>query len=321
MSVPFAGELSALAAAFCWALAAVMFRRVGIYVSPLLLNLYKSLIASALLLAFVVWNWDLQVGWGPYTVVLLLASGAIGIGIGDTAFFAALNQLGERRTMLIAETLAPPFAAMLGLTFLLERLSIGAMLGIPVTLLGIAWVVSEKPMAPSTEDARMPRSYRGVLLAVLAAASQAGGAILSRHVLTASEVGPVASSLLRLLGGLLFLFAWIPVVGRINPPQPADQSRRLDRAADPIAGRFLWHRTRTWTTVLVATCIGTLMGIVFQQIALQHTQAAVAQTLIATSVLFVIPLGWLQGQPVSFRTCLGAAIALAGVALLLFGER
>jgi drug/metabolite transporter (DMT)-like permease len=61
-------------------------------------------------------------------VGILALSGVIGIGLGDTAYFAAINRLGPRRALLL-ETLAPPIAALLALVFLQEALSLRAWLG------------------------------------------------------------------------------------------------------------------------------------------------------------------------------------------------
>jgi drug/metabolite transporter (DMT)-like permease len=107
------GLLAGLGAAACWALASLLYRRVGTVFSPLQLNLWKGVVASLVLGA---WLWITPAAapalpgslWG-----LLLLSGALGIGLGDSAYFAALNRLGERHTILVAETLAPLFTLLL----------------------------------------------------------------------------------------------------------------------------------------------------------------------------------------------------------------
>ena len=42
------GEIAALTAALCWALSTVMYRPIGLSLSPLVMNLYKGMIATAL---------------------------------------------------------------------------------------------------------------------------------------------------------------------------------------------------------------------------------------------------------------------------------
>ncbi len=300
MNFPWTGELAALGAALCWAIAAVLFRQAGANVPPVLLNFYKGLVAGTVLAIGILVTEPSQLGCGYPAWTTLLLSGAIGIGIGDTAFFAALNRLGERKSVLIAETLAPLFAVAFGLSMLQESLSWTTCAGMLVTLSGVAWVLAERvpKQQESTDGAQPPPRFSGLGWAILSAGCQAFGAILSRSALTQHEVSPWASSLIRLGGGLLVLLLWIST-----------------RGYGFLPGRV--QQTGVWRTVLAATLIGTLLGIVLQQTALQYTPAAIAQTLIATSVLFVIPLAYLQGNPVTGRTWLGAAWALVGVAILL----
>lgn len=273
-------------------------------IQPILLNLYKGIIAAILLGAGLLYfPPDASMSWT--TVWLLLFSGAIGIGIGDTAFFSALNQLGERPALLLTETLAPPMTLCIGFVMLSESFSPVGILGILVTLAGVAWVLSERTSsAPRQTERENPYGQRGLVtflrrygMALLAAVCQSLGAIISRYALTSSEIDPYTSSLLRLCGGItilgFYVMIWkVPVFPR--------QVRDL----------------RVWRVLFLATLIGTLLGIVLQQTALQLASAAIAQTLIATSVLFVLPMLFLRGQTVSWRSWMGASVAIAGVALI-----
>jgi len=101
------GELAALGAAFLWALSTVIFGRLGKVLPPLILNLTKGAIAVLLLGLTVLLLQRAPVDINRTTLSLLLTSGIIGIGAGDTAYFASLNHLGPRRALLM-ETLAPP---------------------------------------------------------------------------------------------------------------------------------------------------------------------------------------------------------------------
>jgi drug/metabolite transporter (DMT)-like permease len=61
----------------------------------------------------------------------------------------------------------------------------------------------------------------------------------------------------------------------------------------------------------------TYLGIWLQQIALKSTAAAIAQTLGATSPLFVLAITALQGKAVSGRSIGGAIAAVFGIWVLL----
>jgi drug/metabolite transporter (DMT)-like permease len=58
------------------------------------------------------------------------------------------------------------------------------------------------------------------------------------------------------------------------------------------------------------------MGIWLQQISLKYAAAGVAQTLFATSPLFVLPIVAVMGEYISLRSLLGAILAIAGVGLI-----
>ena len=116
------GEFAALAAALCWAVSARLFQMLGKSFTPLALNFWKGMLSAGLLLAVsvvflppveasgAVWGW-------------LLLSGVIGIGLGDTFFFQALNKIGDAQSILIAETLAPVLTALLAMAWIGEWLS------------------------------------------------------------------------------------------------------------------------------------------------------------------------------------------------------
>jgi len=93
--------------------------------------------------------------------------------------------------------------------------------------------------------------------------------------------------------------------------ESAEKHHRFSPSSGNIA-------TRRWLTVFAAVFIGTFMGIWLQQISLKHTAAGIAQTLFATSPLFVIPIVAVMGEKISYRAILGALLATVGV-VVLFG--
>ena len=142
---PFIGEGAALLAALLWAAATLMFGQLGKRLSPLVLNIAKGVIAIALMGLTLALQYGLRQNAASLTlpalsVTLLILSGALGIGLGDTAYFSAINALGARKALLL-ETLAPPIATILAWIFLSESLSLLAISGITLTLLGVAWVM------------------------------------------------------------------------------------------------------------------------------------------------------------------------------------
>jgi len=292
------GELAALAAAWLWAVATVMFGRLGKLLPPLVLNLAKGAIAVLLLLATLLWLQRPPSGLAGWPLVVLIASGMIGIGLGDTAYFAAINHLGARRALLL-ETLAPPLAALLAWIFLGEVLSPSAWVGIALTLLGIVWVISER--MPQPAGVAPQPSYRGLLYGGLAALGQASGAVMSRAMLAGTVVEPLWSSLLRLGGGLVIIVGILGWQGRVV------------EQVSPL------RSPRVLGIVALTAFLGTYLAIYLQQTALKYAEAGVAQALTSTSPLFVLPLAAVLGDPISFRAIGGVVVALVGVGILVNG--
>ena len=297
MLADFRGEVAALGAAFIWAAASIVYTGVGRQLSPLVLNLVKGLIAIALLFLTLLFLGKLLPSVSLMPVLLLLISGVIGIGIGigDTAYFAALNSLGARRA-LVLESLSPPLGAFLALVFLQEQLAPLAWLGIGLTIAGVTWVVMERSPQPNGTLTHPP--LRGIVAGLVAAAGQAIGAVLSRAALAGTDVDPLWSTLIRLLAGILMLLIWFSA-----------QKHPIQKLA-PLRSR------RLWGIVIMAAFASTYLGIWLQQIALKYAPTGIAQSLSATSPLFVIPFAIATGEKVSLRAVFGAAIALAGVWLL-----
>jgi drug/metabolite transporter (DMT)-like permease len=290
------GELAALTAAFLWASSSIIYSRLGQSISPLQLNFGKGIIAIALLVITLAWRSELSVDLSLFPVILLLISGIVGIGLGDTAYFAALNNLGARRTLLL-ETLSPPMGAIFALIFIQEKLSLKNWCGILLVLIGIAWVISERN--PLEGDRNL--QSKGIIWAILAAISQAVGAVMSRLALLQSQISPLASTLIRLVGGtsIVFILLLLSATSASNSDRPRWQ------LSPPSIG-----------AVAVAAFGSTYLGIWLQQIALKFSPTGIAQTLLATSPLFILPLAALMGEKISLRAIGGVLIAISGILVL-----
>ena len=292
----FKGEVAALSAAFLWAIASVVYSRLGRQIPPLELNLFKGIIAIAFLVFTLLLQGQLLPEINATALTLLLLSGVLGIGLGDTAYFAAINCLGARRT-LILETLAPPLTAVLALVFLQEQLTAAAWCGILLTILGVAWVVTERVTNSTFESKHL--TMQGISWGLLAAVAQATGAVLSRTALIQSSISPLWSTLVRLGAGVLVLLLWKLL-----------EQRQVNGWLKPLQS---W---RILGVIAITAFFSTYLGIWLQQTSLKFAPAGIAQTLSSTSPLFVLPLAIWMGDVVSFRAILGVLVALGGVAVL-----
>jgi drug/metabolite transporter (DMT)-like permease len=171
-----------------------------------------------------------------------------------------------------------------------------AWIGIVITILGVACVITEKNKNEHEEN---KFTWLGVFFGFLAALTQAAGAVLSRWALTESSVSALQSALIRLLAGTAVLLLWILI-----------RREKIGAWLKPAPKKQLWG-------ILGAVILfGTYIAIWMQQLAFKFTNVGIAQTLLATSPLFILPVSALQKEKLSLRSVLGVLVSIAGVALI-----
>lgn len=289
------GETAALAGAALWAVSSLIFERLGKTFTATGLNFFKSSLAIVLLTITALFQTHAlpQVALSP--LLLLFGSGVIGIGLGDTAYFEAMRHMGTRRALLLG-ILAPPLTAVIAWFSLAEGLPMWGWLGIGVTMGGVAWVVSEK----RGRDEGDHKLGLGVLFGIIYAVGQAVGTVMTRMALIHSDINLVWSIVIRLAGGIVMILCFALI--RRRPV--------LEWKIKPTAGVFRYGA--------LATVLGTYLAMICQQTAIKFAHAGVAQTLLMSSHLFLLPLGRISGEKISWRAILGALVAMGGIAMLFF---
>ena len=141
------GELAALGAALSWAIAPILYRKALVNTKPISANIVRCatnagvLVAALLLLG----NLSALTTLPMDTVVLVVVSGLIGLGIGDTLYMVGLKYVGVSRAVPLAATY--PLFSLIWATFLLgQPLSLASVLGAAVIILGI-WLLSREKSA------------------------------------------------------------------------------------------------------------------------------------------------------------------------------
>jgi drug/metabolite transporter (DMT)-like permease len=261
------------------------------------LNLLKNLLALVLLApALALQPW--RVGWEP--LLLLAASGVLGIALGDSLYFAALRRLGTRRCLTL-DAGGPAVTAVAGFLWLAEWPSPLQWLGVGLISLAVLLVARQKPERSPAAGLAVPAAAQrlGVLLALGALLCGSGGALLARAALRAGELDPLQSAVLRLAAASLVLLPLLRGVPA-SPPRPRPAQRR-------------------WPLWLAATLLGTSAGIALQQTALQHLPGALAVALMATAPVMALPLAPLEGDRPGVVGVLAALLALGGVSCVVVG--
>jgi drug/metabolite transporter (DMT)-like permease len=297
------GEIFALLAAFLWSISAILFERLGKKIRPIEMTLLKGTFAAIMLSATMFLLREPLTNINPLGLVILLVSGAMGIGLGDTAYFEAIKELGARQALLLG-VLAPPMTALLALVFLGESLISTSWMGILITIGGVAWVISEQQRNGKSKksiDNASRNVRRGIAFGVLAAFSQAGGLVMSRYAFDFTTISALQSAILRLIAGAVVLYVWIKF-----KKQPLGEWSKKPQS---------W---RTWLMLLLVSFVGTYVCIWLQQLAVQHAPAGITQTLLATSPLFILPITAIRGEKLTLRAVAGALVSVFGI-MLLFG--
>jgi drug/metabolite transporter (DMT)-like permease len=285
------GELAALTAAAIWAVSATIYGQIGKTVSPLLLNLSKGILAIGyLLIAMVATGQRFQIAAQQWW--LLMLSGLVGIALGDTVFFMAINAIGARLTLLIS-MLSPVITAILASFYLQEQLSSFSYAGIVIVVFGIAGVIADR-----TQQAAAPQEYwQGISYALLSALANSIASICSRQAMLDSDLSPTLTTLIRLIAGTSGILILLFLV-----PRKHQISAVIDR--------------KMWLRIGITAFFSTYIGISLQQTALKFSAAGIAQTLGATSPLFILIFDGWRGEKISWRSIFFAVMAISGMGLL-----
>jgi drug/metabolite transporter (DMT)-like permease len=292
------GEGAAISAAMVWAIATWIYGQFSHRFSALQLNIIKGIIGSAMMLLVMPFLPQITFELSNEHAIILAVSGVIGIAIGDSAYFASLKRIGPNNTLLL-ESLAPPLSGLLALLFLGISISIMSWVGILVTTAAVTLVI----LQPADRSQVVPKS--GIAFGLLASICQATGVVISHFALVAGDINPLIGALLRLSIGVLAVALFVPWVER----KPFSNIWLCGKAMPRADKAYL----------LLAITVGTFIALWLQQIALKHANPAIAQTLIATSPLFMLIIYRIKGQVISTRSIVGTFAAIGGIALLLFG--
>lgn len=304
----YAGFAAGLATSLLWALTSLCFAAGGRRIGPTLVNGLRLYVAIVLLTGMV---W-ITTGepWPVLTdrqFLLLAASSVVGIVIGDQALFTAFVDIGPRLSLLLMST-APIWAALLGWIVLGESLAWPALVGIAVTIGGVAWVIMERTSVKADERAH-PHRVRGIVLALIGSMCQGGGLLISKAGMghgwlpEDEHLGPLAATQVRIAVAIVCMTPVLLVRWRIQS----------QRRAMPIPRRTL--KIGLAFTALGAF-VGPFLGMWMSLVTADLTPVAVAQTLCSLAPVMILPMAAWHGDAVTRRAVFGACVAVAGVALL-----
>jgi drug/metabolite transporter (DMT)-like permease len=291
------GELAGLLTSIAWSGTSILFTKATQQVGSIIVNRVRVLLALAflMLLNLVFYGYILPTDAGTERWLWFALSGAIGYALGDVLLFQSFLCIGAQRGMLMM-SLAPLMSAGLAWIFFDEILSGMQMLGVTVTLAGVAVVILRR-RNEANQTTCSP--LQGALYGLGAAAGQAIGYILSKQGLT-GNYSPLAGNSIRMLAAVVVLWTLASLQGK------AGETIRRVRDRRDVLG---------WLTMAAFT--GPVLGATLSLYALQNTQVGVASTLIALPPVFLLPVSWLVfKEKFNWGAVLGTLTAISGVAIL-----
>ena len=273
------GIFSALGASLSWTYACFIWRRQANLNSPLDINLLKNLFAFIFFFPVLFTLKDIT----QYKfLTILLLSGIIGIGFGDTFYLKSLKLIGTRKTLSI-EALSPLLASFSGEILISENLSIKSWIGIMIVSTSLLAIVKNTNTLLN-ENNKLSTTYfsfKKYIYSFLSIFCAVIGALLSRYVFLETNLNPLQTTEIRLLGSLIFLI----IISRFKINFFINSLGSIEKIQ-----------------FILSILLGTNIGIFLQQLVFQNLPLGIGWTFLSTSPLFSLFLAKKEEGKISRET-------------------
>ena len=289
------GEIAALTTALLWSGTSIAFTEASIRVGPFYVNvtrMFMALLYLSITLLIINVNFNLSF----HQIWNLIISGFAGLVVGDTFLFKAYRSIGARLSMLVM-AMVPPISALFAFFFLGERLSVYGIIGIVVTVSGIAVVVLKREEKP-TSNYKIDNT--GIFFAFIGATGQAVGLIFAKHAFNEGEISGFLASFVRIASAVIIIYPLALLTRRYKNPV-----------------QVFMNDKQALLFTAIGSIIGPYLGITFSMIAISHSKVGIASTLMATVPIIMLPLvRYYYKEKLSWISILGAVVAVSGIAIL-----
>lgn len=293
----YTGELAALATAIFWTITAMAFEVASKNIGSLAVNMLRLILAFIFLsiFNFIARGLILPIDASQHAWVWLSISGLIGFVFGDYFLFKAFAAISARIAMLVM-TLVPPITAVIGWALLGESMSWLEILGMTLTVSGIALAIFSRKGDKNNRKVKLSYPLKGILFALGGALGQAVGLVLSKYGM--GDYDAFAATQIRIIAGLIG-FAFIVLILR--------------------KGKLITNAFKSKKGMIgtgIGSIFGPFLGVSFSLLAVQYAATGVASTIMAIVPILIIPPAVLFfKQKVSWLEMIGAFISVGGVTL------
>jgi drug/metabolite transporter (DMT)-like permease len=290
------GELAALATACFWTVTALSFEFAAKRVGSLAVNMIRLTLAFLILGLFTLISRGmfLPLDATRFNWIWLALSGIVGLVLGDYFLFKAYTVLSSRIAMLIMTTV-PPMTALIGWLLLGEKMIPLHLFGMFLTVGGIFLAIFTRPR----DGSRIRLSYplKGIIFALIGAAGQAGGLVLSKYGM--ADYNAFAASHIRLIAGMA---GYTVIILFLRKGFLVRNALKDGKGMKAIG---------------LGSFFGPFLGISFSLLAVKYTETGIAATIMAIVPILIIPPSVLLfKEKFTWLEIGGAFISVAGVVLM-----
>ena len=287
----------ALIAAFCWSLASLISTDISRSLGGIGFNRIRLIIVSMMLITYA----SFDNTWSSINfefLITIVISGLIGIFLGDTLLFLALQRIGPRRNNILF-ALAAPFTIILNILILNEKMDLFEFVGCLFVFIGVVIAITYGTKKNNTHRwEKIEGSIKiGIIFGILAALGQAVGIIMMKPILNAGA-DPIASAAIRTtISAILLSFTYFSKHQMI-----VDKSK---------------YSLNIILKTIVSGFLGMALGMSLLLIALQKGDAGIIATLSSTSPIMILFLIWIITKKTpTFGAWFGTLFAIGGTALI-----
>jgi len=290
------GEIAALATTLCWAISATSFEIAGKKVGSLSVNYIRLVIGFILISIYTYFTRGMffPIDATSSNWIWLSISGLIGFFIGDLFLFQAYLEIGSRISMLIMAS-SPPITAILGFLIMNEKISLISVVGMAITITGIAMVVLSKN--PDEKKVEVNYSKKGIAYACLGSLGQAVGLIFSK--IGMGDYSPFAATQIRIIAGFISFTILFLVLNKWSDLKLALKEKKA------MIG------------ITIGSLFGPFIGVSLALVSLKYTSAGISATITSIVPVVIIPFSvYVFKEKVAPKEILGAVVSVLGVILL-----
>ena len=289
--------LLAILAALCWAVASLISADITRSIGGLVFNRLRLFFVSIMLIVYtsIIGTWN-TISLDHLNTIII--SGIIGIFLGDTLLFMALQKIGPRRNNILF-SLAAPFTVLLNIFFLGENMSLINLIGCFIVFIGV--VIAIAYGSSNNNNHRWEKIEGllviGIIFGILAALCQAIGLIMMKPILD-SGADPIASATIRtsvacVLLACTFFLKSQNFVSKI-----------------PINRNIIIKS-------IISGFLGMALGMSLLLVSLQKADAGIVATLSSTSPIMILFFIWILTKKIpNVGAWFGTIVAIVGTGLI-----